>query len=263
MHAVARFRDYDDFAWFYNKYWGSRCCEQVFPAIEQLVLSEIQKQARILDLCCGTGQIARVLTDRGYEVTGIDGSEEMIRYARENAPKARFVIGDARWFDLCEKYDAVICTSDSLNHIMKLDELRSVFDNVYRVLNCGGLFFFDMNREEGYKMRGGSTASVVRPDNVCVMKATYDDKECIGKFEITTFRKDMQWKRVDLTLAQRCYPDRVVKRTLKEAGFRQIRMFDMERDLHCDTQFPATVFLCRKPKSKISQLSLSAAQGYL
>jgi len=257
MHAVARYTDYDDFAWFYNQYWGTRCCEQIFPIVEQMVLSAIPPRAHILDLCCGTGQVARELVDRGYKVTGIDGSAEMIRYARMNAPGARFIVADARWFTLPEQYHAVICTSDSLNHILNLSELRSVFDNVYQVLDGGGLFFFDMNREEAYKMRDGTTAGVVHPDDVFFIRAEYNQPEALAKFEITTFRKAMQWKRADLTLYQKCYPDNVIKRTLKEAGFRSIRTFDMEHGLSCCVRFPATVFLSKKPKRHRSALSVS------
>ena len=79
------YSDYDPFAWVYNKYWGNEFTPRVFPILEQLVLRELPAGARVLDLCCGTGQLAGTLTALGYRVTGVDGSTEMLRFARENA----------------------------------------------------------------------------------------------------------------------------------------------------------------------------------
>ncbi|MDR7586593.1 MAG: methyltransferase domain-containing protein, partial [Armatimonadota bacterium] len=81
-----RYAEYDAFAWMYNRYWGQDSVQRFLPVIEKLVLPHLGPHARILDLCCGTGQLAQALAQRGYQVTGIDGSEEMIRYARINAP---------------------------------------------------------------------------------------------------------------------------------------------------------------------------------
>lgn len=81
-------------------------------------------------------------------VTGIDGSAQMIEYARQNAPDAAFIVDDARYFNINEQFQYVISTGDSLNHILKLDELKSVFRNVYSVLHSEGTFVFDMNTEK-------------------------------------------------------------------------------------------------------------------
>src|SRR3989304_4826542 len=86
-----RYADYDSFAWFYNRYWGDLFAGRFLVAIEQLVLSHLPSQARLLDLCCGTGQLAKVLADQGFRVTGVDGSAGMLGFARANAPGGEFV----------------------------------------------------------------------------------------------------------------------------------------------------------------------------
>ena len=73
------YSDYDRFAWVYNKHWGNEFTPRVFPILENLVLRRTPAGGRILDLCCGTGQMAQTLTALGYRVTGIDGSAEMLR----------------------------------------------------------------------------------------------------------------------------------------------------------------------------------------
>ena len=109
---------YDPFAWLYNKHWGNSFLPVVLPVLDNLVLTKIPKNARILDLCCGTGQMAQKLTVLGYRVTGLDGSLEMLNYSRQNAPGVEFLQADARSFRLPYKYNAVISVFDSLNHII-------------------------------------------------------------------------------------------------------------------------------------------------
>jgi len=69
------YSDYDPFAWVYNKHWGDSFTQHALPVLEKLVLPHLPAKARILDLCCGTGQLAQVLIERGYQVTVLDGSE--------------------------------------------------------------------------------------------------------------------------------------------------------------------------------------------
>lgn len=65
--------------------------------------------ARIADLGCGTGTLARLLADEGYTVDGLDLSPEMVRRARQKVPEARFVVGDASAPELpIGEYDVVL-----------------------------------------------------------------------------------------------------------------------------------------------------------
>src|SRR5437868_4390317 len=79
------FAQYDRFASIYDRYFGTYA-RRVVPALERLLLGSLPGKARILDVCCGTGQLATALTERGFIVTGIDGSREMLRLAQRNAP---------------------------------------------------------------------------------------------------------------------------------------------------------------------------------
>ncbi|MDR5693869.1 MAG: methyltransferase domain-containing protein [Armatimonadota bacterium] len=165
-HEESRYSEYDRFAWFYNRYWGVPFRNQALPVLERLLLPHIPEHGSILDLCCGTGQLAQTLAERGYQVTGIDGSEEMLRYARENAPGVELILADARSFTLPSVYYSVVSTFDSLNHIMRLEELTRVFQNVHAVLGDNGLFLFDVNTEEGYQTRWRGSFAIVQEDHV-------------------------------------------------------------------------------------------------
>ena len=141
--------EYDTWAGLYDLTMGSTYGESQLKILERILLPELPERCRLLDLCCGTGQLAVSLSLKGYQVTGIDSSVQMLKYARKNSryqgSLARFVLGDARDFSLNNPVNAVISTSASLNHIMSLDELKNVFLQVNRSLIDGGAFFFDIN----------------------------------------------------------------------------------------------------------------------
>ena len=245
-----RFSDYDPFAWTYNKHWGPFVLGML-PVLDKLVLNALPSKARILDLCCGTGQLAHALSERGFEVTGIDGSESMIAIARENAPDATFRVHDARDFTITGEFHAALSTFDSLNHVMSLDELTSVFGNVYAALIDGGVFVFDLNMEEGYRTRWrGGTRGYVGDDHAFISRYSYLPEERIGKVEDTMFfRRGDLWERSDVSLLQRCYSEREILDALQSVGFVGVKAYDEVRDL--GQELPRSpgrsFFVCRKP----------------
>jgi len=184
--------------------------------IEQLLLSHLPEGARLLDLACGTGQLAGVLAAQGFRVTGLDGSEAMLAIARENAPQVEFVLGDARQFSLPASFHGV-------------------------------LFLFDLNMEAGYRARWRGSAAMVEADNVCAVRAAYDPERKIGRNEITMFRlAGERWRRWDVTLTQRCYLGEEVRGALAQAGFGEIAERDAEGDLGLSGNVGRSFFLARK-----------------
>ena len=249
MSGEPRYAAYDSFAWAYNRHWGSLFSESVLPVIDRLVLRDLPKRARILDVCCGTGQLAGLLTKRGLHVTGLDGSKEMIGFARKNAPRAEFRVADVRSFRLPPSYDAALSTYDSLNHIMTVDGLESVFRNVRAALKEGGPFLFDLNMEEGYRTRWRGESAIVEDDHVVAYRSSYSPEAREGRMEFTIFRKARNggWKRSDLALTQRCYPEVEVRSALERAGFDVVRVFDGGRDLEPFRNVGRTFYLARTP----------------
>lgn len=245
MRERSRYSDYDSFAWVYNKHWASG--KRALPALERLILRHLMDGARILDLCCGTGQGAQGLLQRGYRVDGLDGSEEMIRFARENAPDGNFIVEDVRTFRPSPVYDGVISLFDSLNHVMTLDELNLTFRNVYAALVGGGIFVFDLNMEEGYKERWQGSFGIVEDDHACIVRSSYSEEERVGRFDATTFRFEEEWRRSDVTLLQRCYSEREVRAGLETAGFADIRTYDLHGDVDESGTAGRLYFVGRKP----------------
>jgi SAM-dependent methyltransferase len=172
----------------------------------------------------------------GYDVTGLDGSAEMLEYARVNSGWSEFVHADARSFDPAgvtggpAGFDAVLSPFDSLNHIMSVEELREVFLRVRAVLRPGGLFLFDLNIEDEEELRG-SSFDIVGVDHACIMRSSYDQLKRLKRYDLTMFRlEDGHYQRTDLALYQRYHTTETVLGILGETGFDRIRIFDARAD---------------------------------
>lgn len=240
------YSNYDSFAWFYNKHWSRDVPNQIFTVIEKLLLRRISAGGHVLDLCCGTGQTAAALLDRGFMVTGVDGSEEMLRVARQNASAVKFICADARYFWSAPVYDGLVSTFDSLNHIMNLEELTQVFRNVHAALAKGGLFLFDMNLEQAFLSRWRDYFTIVEQDNICALSSQYDSDKKIGRFDVATFRlKGKTWRRMDFVILERCYSTNEIKITLKKSGFKDVSIYRAE-DLGLADHIGRVFLLARK-----------------
>lgn len=232
MPNAERYTVYDPFAAIYDRHWGAMFLDDARQGIHDVFLPLLRPKARILDLCCGTGQLAHWLSGCGFRVTGLDGSSEMIRRARRNAPQAEFVVDDARAFHAPAAFDAVISAFDSLNHLPDEDALLQVFANVHEALTGDGLFFFDMNMDEGFRSSWNEQYSGVEQDQVFVTGAHYNPKTRIGKTLVTLFRPNGKaWLREDLEIVEYCYDEEVVKVLLAKAGFREVAVYDGSADL--------------------------------
>lgn len=95
---------------------------------------------RVLDLGCGTGHLTAQLAGRGAAVIGLDASPSMVAQARQNFPRLKFVLADARQMKFDEPFDAVF--SNAALHWMP--EASRVIRSVAAALKPGGRFVFEM-----------------------------------------------------------------------------------------------------------------------
>ncbi|MEL6437833.1 MAG: class I SAM-dependent methyltransferase [Cyanobacteria bacterium J06621_8] len=195
MTAQSRYTKYDTWAWLYNLTMGSTYAAEQLTILEKVLLPLLPKSQHILDLCCGTGQLSMLLSRQGYRVTGLDGSEQMLKYAQENSglsdAQADFILGDARSFSLSTPVDAVISTSASLNHIMSPEELTSVFHQVNQVLKPGGIFWFDVNHHEQMTKwwRDRLTEGEIKSTYAWGIVPHYDPEARRGAFQVRLYQE--------------------------------------------------------------------------
>jgi SAM-dependent methyltransferase len=135
---------YDAFARFYDAVQGDRA---EHAAYLRTLLARHHPGARsVLELACGTGSILKQLQD-DYEVAGVDRSPAMLARAAEKVPGTRLVEGDMTEVRLGERFDAVLCVYDSINHLLRFEDWEATFDTAREHLAGGGIFVFDVNTE--------------------------------------------------------------------------------------------------------------------
>lgn len=237
---------YDLFAHIYNAWLAEDFCRRALPVLQELLLADLPAGSNILDLCCGTGQMARSLTQLGFHVTGLDASPEMLKIARSNVPDAQFVCADARNFLLQHRFDTAISTFNSLAHIVSPQDLTRVFRSVKQALRPGAPFLFDLSMEEAYTLKWRGAFACVTADHACVVRPGYDKALQIGTNQITVFcRNNAHWHRQDFTITQKCHSADQIRSSLRHAGYDDVRAYDAERDLGMEGESGRCFFLCR------------------
>ena len=187
----------------------------------------------VLDLACGTGSLTRVLAERGYEMIGVDISPEMLA---EAADKNQDVDGIAPLFlcqpmeklDLYGTIDACVCCLDSVNYVTDPKKLKKAFERVHLFLMPGGLFIFDVNSP--YKLEGldGQVFLDETEDAYCVWRAEFSKRSRICSYFMDIFRLDEesgQWDRGEELHEERSYTVDELTGFLKQAGFRDIKVY--------------------------------------
>ena len=133
---------YSAYARFYDATQGDRAEHATY--IRSLLKKHHPKAKTVLELACGTGSILKQLQPH-YDVTGLELSDEMLAIARKKLPGVRLVKSDMRSFDLGERFDAVLCVYDSINHLTRFRDWEAVFRRAREHLNDRGVFVFDIN----------------------------------------------------------------------------------------------------------------------
>lgn len=248
MTLTTTYSAYNSFARIINEDWGPDVSETLFPDIEKLLLKHLSQPASILDLCCGAGHLARKLQGKGHQITGIDGSSELLDYACNNAPNSKFILDDARYFKLPASFDGVISTDYGLNHLIKLEELTKVFQNIHTALKPNGLFMFDLSLDKRYRGNwNNSLIGDVQDEYAWALKRSYNLEEKTGEIYITIFElTDNNWKRSDITWSVKGYFLEEITIALQNVGFVDINYYNKE-DISADTKEANIVyFVCHK-----------------
>lgn len=188
----------------------------------------------VLDLGCGTGKMTRLLAQAGYDMIGVDNSEEMLQIAWEQEEESSdilYLLQDMREFELYGTVQAVVCVCDSLNYILEEEDLLSVFLLVNNYLDPGGLFLFDMNTLFKYRViLGENTICENREEGSFIWENFYDEEEQINQYDLTLFVRDgvnrNLYRKYEETHFQRGYELHRVRELLEEAGMEFAAMYD-------------------------------------
>ena len=206
----------------------------------------------VVDLGCGTGKLLALLAQDGYDLTGVDASEQMLSLAQgrtASLPDVLLLQQDMTKLDLYDVADAVVSSFDCLNYLPSPAALSACFDRVALFLRDNGLFLFDVNTEYKFRNIFAQETYVLRNDDVfCTWENEFVPDSSICHFYLTLFSKnaDGTWSRSEEYQRERMFTDRVLRTRLQKSGFSVLAAF-------ADTDFtapgetdPRRFYICRR-----------------
>lgn len=204
--------------------FSERVAQEYFPAI----CTRFQiTPTSLLDLACGTGYFALSQAQQGMRVCGLDQSPQLLDLAREEALKAklnvRWIQGDMAKFSFPEEFDCVSCFFDSLNYLIRYNDLADCFKNVNLALRPGGYFVFDMNTIYGLAVLWQKQTYLIAretPDYLEVHENSYDYENNLASMRVLMMERQGElWRHSEETHLERGYPLDELLFILDTSGF--------------------------------------------
>ena len=189
----------------------------------------------VLDLGCGTGTLTKLLAGKGYDMIGVDLSQEMLNIALEKKESPEnnilYLCQDMRMLDLYSTVGTVVSVCDSLNYLLEDEDVVKTFSLVNRYLYPGGIFIFDFNTVYKYEqVIGDATIAENREDCSFIWENLYDPEEEINEYDLTVFVRDdgERFRRFTETHFQRGYTVEQITRLVERSGMVLLEVSDAD-----------------------------------
>ena len=224
---------YTGFAEVYDLFMDNIPYEEWCDYIISLLKENHVPDGIVLDLGCGTGSLTRLLSQKGYDLIGIDNSVEMLQIASEKSRleerEILYLEQDMREFELYGTVKAVVSICDSMNYVLEEDELETVFKLVNNYLDPGGIFIFDLNTIYKYEnVLGDNVIAENREEGSFIWENSYYEDEMLNEYDLTLFirEKEDHYRKYFEKHYQRAYELDTIKTLLKKAGLECLAVYD-------------------------------------
>ena len=224
---------YTGFAAVYDTFMDNIPYEEWCEYLTNLLCDYGVKDGLLLDLGCGTGSLTELLAERGYDMIGIDYSEEMLDLAMEKRMESGkdilYLCQDMREFELYGTVAAVVSICDCMNYITEPEDLVTVFELVNNYLDPEGIFIFDLNTEYKYEtVMGDCTIAEDREDSSFIWENQYEKSEKINIYDVSIFIREKEdlYRKYHETHYQRAYSLDEVREALEDAGMEFVAAYD-------------------------------------
>lgn len=222
---------YGNFAYYYDRFMDGIPYDEWADYLRNLLHNMGIRDGLVLELGCGTGQVTRRMKNFGYDMIGLDISEEMLEIAigQETDSSILYIQQDMREFELFGTVRGVISICDSMNYITEPEDLVQVFRLVNNYLERGGCFIFDFHTEYYYRSELGCDTFVDnREDGSLIWENFYDEDEKINEYDITIYAKEQKdsYRRFSETHYQRSFTVEQMKNLAETAGMEFVAAYD-------------------------------------
>ncbi len=221
---------YFDLAYSYDRLTNDVDYEAVVEFYMQILAREGLKPRTAVDLACGTGSVAVLLAQKGLAVTAVDMSEDMLCVANGKAQEAglpiTFACQKLQQLHLPTGVDMAVCALDSLDYITEPEDCARAIGRVYKALNPGGCFIFDVNTPEKLRAMDGQVFLDEDEDVYCVWRGEFDEDANICSYGMDLFQRWGEvWHRSFEEHREYAYSAGQLVGYLKQAGFTAIEVF--------------------------------------
>lgn len=245
---------YGDFAYFYDGLTDNVDYEKRCDYIRDLLAENGIGEGILLDLACGTGTVSLILSLMGYDVIGVDASEDMLSVAQEKKMEMGedviFLCQKMQELDLFGTINACVSTLDSINHVTDADTVKEIFRRVSLFMEDKGIFIFDVNTPYKHKNILANNTFVYDTDEVYCVWQNSTDESLLTTISLDIFEKDEDddetYYRYSEEFSERAYDLEDIRKWLEECKFEVVAMYgEMTREsIREDTQ--RAVFVAKK-----------------
>ena len=211
---------YKQCAYVYDELMDNLDYNKWLDYVVSLLKENVPQAKNIVELGCGTGTITKGLANQGYNVLGVDLSEDMLSIAMNSNydEKIMYILQDMCELDLGGEYDAFVSVGDSVNYITDKEDLIKVFKGVKEHLSENGVFVFDLKTKHLYESIGDSVIADNREDMAMIWENSFENN--INEYLVTVFakREDGLYERFEEEHRQRAYSIDEIKEALNDVG---------------------------------------------
>jgi SAM-dependent methyltransferase len=244
---------YQQFAYLYDQLMEDAPYGEWVSFVKAAISSELPSAKHILDVGCGTGTLPLLLAKEGFEVTGVDLSSDMLTVAREKAEKEKVPLAlfqqDMRELEGLGLFDCVTILCDSLNYLLKEDDVHSAFRSAHEHLVAGGLLLIDVHSL--HKINDiliGHTFGSNEEEISYIWQCYQGELENSVEHDLSFFLQsnDYLYERYDEIHIQRTFEHRLYAEWLKECGFEVISITGDFLDSPPDEETERVLFIAKK-----------------
>lgn len=214
---------------YYDEIVGDQ--KEASMQVKELIEMYAPGSKSLLELACGTGSYLFHLS-KYFEVTaGLDISSLMLSIARNKLPGTPLYLVDMTEFSFDRKFDVIICMSDSINHLLDLDDWKKVFSSAAAHLNEEGLFIFDINTEYRLEKLSEDDCDVYEFGENFLITDVRSAGNGIYEWHLRILenKKEHIYELYEEILQERAFPEKVIRDALSQ-HFDKIRVVDLEKE---------------------------------